>query len=83
MNMKTRFFADFQNTGADGLLVLAEDPGSVRPLLEIMKHYSQPGDLPNPPVIMYLNRIGLMSWELPLNFSILLLQETRYRVFLR
>lgn len=59
------------------MLILAEDAGDVRSLLNIMKDYSVPGDLPNPPVILYLNRIGLKSWELPLNFSILILQETR------
>lgn len=70
-------FVEYQNTGADGLLILADDPGNVRPLLDIMRDYSQPGDIPNPPTIMYVNRIGLKSWELPRNFSILMLQETR------
>ncbi|XP_065221668.1 uncharacterized protein LOC135846484 isoform X2 [Planococcus citri] len=83
INDQDRIFYDdvirnFRSSGADGLLMLADSVSDVRPLLNIMRDSSLPRtpDSSNPAIVLYLNQIGLKSWELPINYSILTLIES-------
>ena len=68
------FFLEYLETSSDGLLLFVDDPNDFRPLLEEMNSNS---DDSNPSVLLYLCNVGLKSWELPRNHTILIMQETR------
>lgn len=69
---------EFEESGSEGIIIFAEDPNNIRPFLQIMEEeYAGRPSSSNPAFLLYLYQVGLKSWELPRNHTILLLQETR------